>query len=134
MTDLLKSASAVLVLGAALAGCASLPSAPMSVLNGNPPNIKIDGRLAPLRILSVDGRLFHSNPVQVGPGLHSLVLTSGGGSNPNRQVRMLIEPCTRYYLAARRETVTAMTWEMTIVSSESVGGCDPAEERRKAGI
>lgn len=124
----------MLAAAVALAGCAFLPSAPMSVLDGNPPNIQINARLAPLAILSVDGQLLRTNPVQVAPGLRSVVLTSGGGPNPNRQYRMLIAPCTRYYLAAERETVTARTWEMTIVSSESVGGCDPDQERKKAGI
>lgn len=122
------------VLSAALSGCASLPAAPMSWLDGNPPGIRVDNTLSPLQIVSVDGKIYGSNPVQVAPGMRSIVLASGGGPNPNRQVSMMVEPCTRYYLAAYRATVTERNWEMKVASTEPVAGCDPAEERRKAGI
>ncbi len=106
----------------------------MSELNGNPPTIRLAKLLSPLKILSVDGKIQGSNPVLLAPGIRSVVLQSGRGPNPDRQYQMLIAPCTRYYLAAEREAVTSRTWEMKIVSSEQVGACDPAEERRKAGI
>lgn len=123
------------VLGAAsLAGCASMQSAPLSLLDGDPPGIRASSTLAPLTILSVDGKSYRSNPVQVAPGMRSVVLQWGPGPNPNRQYSIPVEPCTRYFLAAERESVTARTWEMKIVSTEPVAACDPAEERRKAGM
>jgi hypothetical protein len=124
----------IAMLAAGLSGCASLPMAPLSYLDGNPPGIRVDSTLAPVQILSVDGRIYRSGPVQVAPGTHSVVLASGGGPNPNRQVSMLVEPCTRYFLAAQRESVTSRTWEMKVASTEPVAGCDPAEERKKAGV
>lgn len=124
--------TAVLAAGA-LSGCASMQKAPLSYLDGNPPGIQIDSKLAPLRIVSVDGQIYSGGPVQVAPGMRKLVLTSGAGPAPERQVSMMVEPCTRYFLAAERESVTARSWEMKVASTEPVAACNPADERKKAG-
>ncbi|MFL6656906.1 MAG: hypothetical protein ACJ8GW_02440 [Massilia sp.] len=106
----------------------------MSVLDGNPPTIRISSLLHPVEILSVDGKILRNSPALVGPGLHSVVLRFGALPRSDGHYSILVAPCTRYYLAAELESVTSRTWQMTIVSSESVGGCDPDAERKKAGI
>jgi hypothetical protein len=134
MFALFSRAAGCLLCALALGGCASLPSAPKSVIDGNPPSIQISSRLHPLEILSVDRKINSGGPVLLAPGLHSVVLRYGVLPKNDGHYTMLIAPCTRYFLAAELDTVTARTWQMTIVSTEPVGGCDPDEERKKAGI
>ena len=132
MSPLSTTVPAAFLVTLVLSGCASLSSAPRSLLDGNPPARSLASNLAPVQIVSVDGKIVRGAPVPVAPGMRAVVLQSGTGPNPTRQINIAVAPCTRYYLAAQRASVTARTWEMTIVSSEPVAACDPAEELKKS--
>jgi hypothetical protein len=45
---------------------------------------------------------------------------------------LAVAPCTRYYVASRREAPTAREWKLVVSHQEPVGGCDPARELAKA--
>lgn len=42
-----------------------------------------------------------------------------------------IEPCTRYYLGAHKDSAASEKWKLVIDEVEDVKGCDPAEELKK---
>ena len=117
---------------ALLVGCST---APLSYLE-NGPLTRTDPKLYPVRLISVDGDFSaqHSRPVSAGP--HSIVVAPQplpGTRRLDERVFMLrIEPCTRYYLAARRESPVIHEWELVVDAKEPVAGCDAEEERAKA--
>jgi hypothetical protein len=132
-----KSAMALLAFIVTLAGCAS--TAPLSFVEGVPWT-RTDSTLYRVRVVSVDGHIeFNGDdkPVMVSPGLRSLVLEAAPGSGARRHVQktypLAVEPCTHYYLAARRSSPMDAEWTLVIDRKEPVAGCDPKEELRKAG-
>ena len=46
---------------------------------------------------------------------------------------MRVEPCTEYWLAARRLNAVDTDWELIVEDKESVPGCNADEEWKKAG-
>ena len=116
----------------ATAGCAS---APLSLLVGEP-KTKTELLLFPVKIVSVDGGIEFRNPVQVAPGPRWLVLEAGPSAGARTKVQksfvLRVEPCTRYFLAARRASAVAAEWEVVIDAKEPVSGCDAEAEMRKA--
>ncbi len=124
----------ILVFLASSAAAAS--SAPQSFLDGVP-KTKTDLQLYPVTVIAVDGDLQHENPARVTPGPHWLQIA--GPANEPRGIPtkpqtfvMKIEPCTHYYLGARKETETSHGWKLVVDQKETVGACDPAEEQKKA--
>lgn len=123
-----------LLLSLGLAGCAS---APLSFVVGDL-QTRTDPHLFPLRIVSVDRKIYFNAPdqaVQIAPGPRSLVLEAEGGSSARgsaqRTYVLNIESCTRYYLAAQRAGRMQFDWDLVVERKEPVAGCDPNEERRK---
>jgi hypothetical protein len=119
-------------------GCAS--TAPLSFVEGVPWT-RTDSTLYRVRVLSVDGHIELDNddkPVMVSPGLRSLVLEATSASGARRHVQkayaLLVQPCTHYYLAARRSSPMDAEWTLVLDRAEQVAGCDPKEELRKAGV
>lgn len=114
---------------------AACESAPLSFLDGRP-KTATDPLLYPVRVVSVDGSIQFSNPVQVEPGPRWLVLEaapSGSARGTTQQTFVMrVEPCTRYYLGARRTSSMEATWQVVIDDQERVAGCDAEAERRKA--
>ena len=130
-------AKAILVSVAALAGCAS--TAPLSFIEGVPWT-RTDTTLYPVRVVSIDGHIEFegpAKPVMVSPGVRSLVLEPAPGESVRQHVQkpyaMRVEPCTHYYLAARKDSPIASDWTLEVDRKEPVPGCNPQEELKKAG-
>jgi hypothetical protein len=109
-------------------------TAPLSYLDGRP-KTTTDPLLFPVRVVSVDGGINFQNPVQVAPGPRWVVLeaaASGSARGTTQQTFVMrVEPCTRYHLAAKRNSPAEATWQVVVDSKETVPGCDPAEEMKK---
>jgi hypothetical protein len=112
-------------------------TAPMSLLDGRLQSALPDTRY-PVYVLSVDGHINFRPEAQVAPGTHTVVLQAGNGRGANQDVQhtvaLTVAPCTRYYLAAHRDSPYQRDWSLLIDSTEPVGGCDPRRELRKAEL
>jgi len=119
---------------AVLAGCGS---APLSFVDGSLYHHQTTRNRYPVRIISIDRDFSLQNPRQLSPGPHRLVIEArpvAGFRVPMQKSYVLnIEPCTRYYLAADRDTPLTQDWNLAIDYEEPVSGCDPAKELAKAG-
>ena len=115
-----------------LAACGS---APLSFLDGEP-KTKTEALLYPVKVISVDGAMEFRNPVQVAPGPRWLVLEAAPSAGARKSVQksfvIRVEPCTRYFLAAKRATVIDADWQVVIDAKEQVPGCDVEAEKLKA--
>ncbi len=120
---------------AALAGCTITP-APKSWFVGEPEGV-LRFHEFPVRVMSVDGSINFGNKAQLEPGRHVVVLQAATANHIYRGLQknyvMNVEPCTRYYYLAERVSDLARDWNLKLKTSETVAGCDPAEELRKAG-
>ncbi|HEY8047990.1 MAG TPA: hypothetical protein VIE63_02375 [Ramlibacter sp.] len=132
-----RSALALVASIAALAGCAS--TAPLSFVEGVPWT-KTDSTLFPVRVVSIDGHIEFSAPgkaIMISPGLRSLVLEAapdeGAGRHIQKTYALPVQPCTHYYLGAKRTSALVSDWTLVVDAKEPVAGCDPKEELRKAG-
>ena len=127
----------LLAVSAAIAGCAA--TAPLSFLSGQPQS-RAELHLYPVRIVSVDGEIHFNRPadrLNVAPGLRWLVVDAppprqGARTSVQKSGAFRVEPCTHYWLAARRDSAMAADWTLVVDRQERVAGCDPAEELRKA--
>lgn len=110
-------------------------TAPLSVLENHPFH-KTDFHREPLTIVAVNGEYSPERRRLVYPGLNTLILEArpvGGMRLPHQQtVAFEVEPCTRYYLAAERETSLSRDWKLVVDRKEEVAGCSPEEELAKA--
>ena len=118
-----------------LSACSMLAKAPLSYLEAKPDSAIHSSSQFPVRVVSVDGSIQFSMPVQIAPGERDLVLEamssrSAFGSR-QKNVRLKIAPCTRYFLLAQRDSPMQADWQLTIHSTEIVSACDPAEELQK---
>lgn len=82
----------------------------------------------PATVMNVDGvnmRPGASDPVA--PGWRSVEVSVPGArgmSDPQRQMlKIETEPCTRYYLAAKRSSRTAKDWQAFVALKEPIGEC-----------
>jgi hypothetical protein len=116
-----------------LQGCGT---APMSMIEANPPLRLLPANHFPVRVVSIDGSIQFQMPVRVAPGPHMLVLEAQGSSVSKSRVQRTfafkVEPCTRYYLLAAKESINAASWELVIHSTEKVALCNPEEEVKKS--
>lgn len=132
-----KLASAFAAAIVAAAGCAS--TAPLSFVEGVPWT-KTDPTLHPLRVVGIDGHMEFDRPdtpAMVSPGVRTLVLEAAPSEGVQRHIQktyaLRIEPCTHYYLAARRDSPMQSDWTLVVDRKEPVAGCDAQEELKKAG-
>ncbi|MDK2125853.1 hypothetical protein [Parachitinimonas caeni] len=119
-------ASLGLPLVALLAACAHVPL-DISYLDGQPYH-KTEPRHYPVRVLAIDGSYtVDGNPVRVEPGQRQLRISAApvaGFSQPVIQdLAFTVEPCKRYYLAARRESPLQQRWELVVDHVESRSAC-----------
>jgi hypothetical protein len=121
----------------ALAGCSA---APLSFIEGDL-QTHTDLTLYPVRVVSVDRQIRFNRPRQpiaLAPGSHSLVLQAVGGRGARGSAQkthvLNVQPCTRYYLAARRDNPMLYEWDLVVEREEPVGACDAGQELKKAGI
>jgi hypothetical protein len=113
------------VVVAALSACASVEN--VSQLDGRLYS-RVNLNRYPLTISRVDGAQVPTwQPVWVEPGTHSLTLDAPpipGFSDPVRQVvTFTVAPCTRYHLAAQRESRLSKAWTFVVDHQEPVPGC-----------
>jgi hypothetical protein len=132
-----KLAPALLATFVVVAGCAS--TAPLSYLEGVP-STKTDPTLYPVRVVAIDGHMEFdrpNEPAMVSPGLRQLVLEAAPSEGVHRHIQksysLAIQPCTHYFLAARRSSPMQADWDLVVDRKETVSGCDPQEELKKAG-
>jgi hypothetical protein len=105
-------------------------------IEGKPPVSVLPLNHYPVRVVSIDGSIQFKMPVQVAPGPHMLVLEAFPSNSAKAVVQRAyafkVEPCTRYYFLAARESPMASAWELVVHSTERVSSCKPAEEAKKS--
>lgn len=114
--------------------------APLSFIQGTPQTLT-DFTLYPVRIVSVDGSIQFarpSKPIQISPGSRSIVFEATPGSGARNGVQksfaLKVEPCTRYFLAARRQLAMDADWSLVVDKTEAVPGCNIEDELQKAAV
>lgn len=119
-----------------LAGCAS---APLSFVEGVPQS-RADSTLSPVRVVSVDGSIQFGGPgkpVQVSPGPRWMVFEAALGQGTRtvqKSFLLKVEPCSRYFFAAKKKSPLDSDWSLIVDKKEAVVGCDVEEELKKAGL
>lgn len=109
------------------AGCATTYSDQVSYLYGNR-IFRANIHTFPAVITAVDGRstMLGESPVRVEPGEHviSLVTAPAAGFRvaEHREIRLMVEPCKRYYIVAERENRLLQAWKPTLDYVENTGG------------
>ena len=118
---------------ATLAGCGT---APLSFVNDRQVYHRAVLHRYPVVLIAVDGVYTSFHPVPIAPGTHLLTVDAApvaGFTLPvQKKVSLTIEPCTRYYIAAQRESPLQQDWQLVVEETFAVGGCDPAKELEKA--
>lgn len=117
----------LLLAAALLAGCANLKNE--SLLDGRREFGRADMRLYPVKVVEIDGRAVLSTPtVRADAGERQIKLitapVAGFHFAPEKVVPFTIEPCKRYYLAARRESPLQQDFELVVQNVEPLAGCD----------
>lgn len=119
-----------------LAGSAAWAAGPQSFLDGNPQTKAAN--LYKVRIISIDGESQQQNPVALTPGPHWVEVIGPNGDkmgttvDKSQTVVLKIQPCTYYYLGAKKDSPLMREWKLVVDSEETLTSCDPAEETRKA--
>lgn len=121
-----------------LSACSILAKAPLSYLEAKPYSAIHSSLQSPVQVVSIDGSMQFSMPVQIAPGERDLVLEAMSSQSALRtkqkNVRLTIAPCTRYFLLAQRDSTMQADWQLTIASTEIVSACDPTEELQKVAL
>lgn len=132
MKSLIKVAVASALSVAFLGACTM---APLSYLNGNPDR-PLPNHEYPVQIVAVDQQANFKGPVQIAPGKHNVLVQisqSLVGAPSQKMLVVNVQPCTRYYITAKKDSIMENNWEPKVFDSENVGGCDASEELKKAG-
>ena len=111
------------------AGCATFPDN-ASYLYGDR-YFRANLYTYPTRVTAVDGRstILNQNPVPVEPGEHVITLWTAPAAGfrlaETRQLKIIVEPCKRYYIVAERQSRLLQDWEPVIdyVLDSSGGTC-----------
>ncbi|MBV1776958.1 hypothetical protein KSF73_14665 [Burkholderiaceae bacterium DAT-1] len=109
-----------------LSGCSTITNT--SLLDGKNEFGRVDFKLHPVRVVAIDGDYtVDRDPVRAEPGVRTLRLqtapVAGFHTPPSKDVQLSIEPCTRYYLAARRENPLTQDFQLVVHDKEPVAGC-----------
>jgi hypothetical protein len=117
---------AVAAIGVA-AGCAT--SQPFSEIDGYRWN-KVELNTFDVTIISVDGSHYIQRgnvPVVITPGPHKIVVEAypvgGFRFGEQRTLELNVEPCTRYWLEARKENGLKQDFTPAVNYSERISGC-----------
>ncbi|MBS0195102.1 MAG: hypothetical protein JSR34_12775 [Proteobacteria bacterium] len=129
----LLAASTTAFAATAFAATASV-SGPQSFIDGTP-RTKNDAQLVPVQIVSVDGNPVRENPLQLYPGPHWLEV-AGPSARPGQMAiqssALRVDPCTYYYLAARKNPLQPGQWKVIVDGEDTMVACNPADEIKKA--
>jgi len=127
----------VLTLVSVLLLCAC-STAPLTILSDNQIYHRTEIHRVKVRVEAVDGIGSVLSPVYLEPGMHRVTIAApppSGFREPVLKTYTLnLAPCTRYYIAADRVNPLTSDWKLVIEEVESVAGCDPALEWKKAGL
>jgi hypothetical protein len=124
---MLRKRSLLLVLPAALAGCAST-APPWSEVTGQRYNMAIEHRY-PAILVSVgkENGWAAGTDMQVAPGLHTVVIQARSSRwfrrMDNRQFELNIEPCKRYYVNAQFPDNLSSDFAPVVDRVEPIAGC-----------
>jgi hypothetical protein len=117
----------VILLALISGACSSTYSDQVSFLDGDrfyAANI----RTFTTRVTGVDGKttLARENPVRVEPGEHVIRVvtapTAGFSAAEPREMKLLVEPCKRYYIVAVRDNRLLQDWEPVLEYVGPSGG------------
>ena len=90
----------------------------------------------PVMIVAIDGAFQISQSAPIEAGTHSLILASKKPTHfhirKQKAFPFKVEPCTRYYLAARHAGRLTEDFEMIVRRVEPISGCDIEGARRAA--
>jgi hypothetical protein len=122
----MKSTWMVLGLVAALSACGTVTNT--SLLDGSNDFGRVHIDQYPVRVIAVDGEYgIDVNPVRVEPGRRTLRVATapvaGFREPPTKDVPFTVEPCKRYYLAAKRSNPLAQDFELIVQQVEDRGDC-----------
>jgi len=128
----IKSLPVVSALGAvamvAIAGCATSIQ-PFSQIDGYRWN-KVGLNTFDVIIISVDGEHYVQRgylPVMIPPGQHKIIVqgppTAGFSYGSQRTLDLNVEPCTRYWLEARKQNALQQDFEPAVNYAEPISGC-----------
>jgi hypothetical protein len=116
----------VLAAIAATAGCAT--NQPFAQLDGYRWS-KVGLNTFDVTIISVDGEHYVQRgvPIMITPGQHKIVVqgppTAGFRFGEQRTLDLNVEPCTRYWLEARKENSLQQNFEPAVNYQEPISGC-----------
>jgi hypothetical protein len=120
-------APTLLAASALLAGCAT--SQTFSQLTGQR-WLRAELNTFDVLVISVDGTSFIERPgapVRVDPGLREIVVqgpsTAGFRFGEQRTLKLDVQPCTRYFLEARKANSLSQDFEPRVNFSEPIAGC-----------
>ena len=111
---------------ASIAGCAT--NQPFSQLDGYRWN-KVGLNTFDVTIISVDGEHYvqRGTPILIPPGQHKIVVqgpsTAGFRYGAQRTLDLNVEPCTRYWLEARKANSLQQDFEPAVNYQEPISGC-----------
>jgi hypothetical protein len=120
---------ATLLLAAAVvaaAGCATRE--PFAQLQGQRWN-RVELNTFDVTIISVDGEHYvqRGSPIVISPGPHKIVVqgppTAGFRYGQQRTLELNVEPCTRYWLEAKKANALAQDFEPRVNYREPIAGC-----------
>lgn len=112
---------------AILCGCADTMHSRYSepyVLFETEHNMTMQG-IVPVIVVTIDGAsVVYGGKEPVKPGVHTVVASiSGAADRTVRELRVDAQPCTRYYLGAKRSAPPETDWKVLVASSEPIGEC-----------
>lgn len=120
----------ILLVSALLAaGCTAMEpyDRPYAMLQTDFLSPSADPHVIPVIVNSVDGRTARlTNKELVLPGAHDVQVDVGprrGFPATSHVLHMDVQPCTRYYLAARLHSFAGQEWEPIVRSREAIGEC-----------
>jgi len=117
----------VLAAVAAIAGCAT--NQPYAQLDGYRWS-KVGLNTFDVTIISVDGEHYVQRgvPIMITPGQHKIIVqgppTAGFRYGEQRTLDLNVEPCTRYWLEARKQNSLQQTFEPAVNYQEPISGCN----------
>jgi hypothetical protein len=116
-----------LVLCLTLVGCSTTYSDQVSFLDGDR-FYRANIHTSPTRITAVDGEstFIRENPVRVEPGEHVVRVvtapTAGFTVAEARELKLNIEPCSRYFIVAERDNRLLQDWRPVVDHVAPSGG------------
>ena len=124
-TKRLLAVAAVAAIGIT-AGCAT--TQPFSQLDGYRWN-KAGLDTFDVTIISVDGEHYiqRGTPIMISPGSHKIIVqgppTAGFRTGAQKTLDLNVEPCTRYWLEARKQNALQQDFTPAVNYSDRISGC-----------